>query len=101
MKKIILPILLLAASSAAAGLDDEYLNEPEPLSRFENVGGASDTGYESSFGKQYEYDMNSISDQIRYEMDPGAQIRDDVYEDINPYREMEEDLGQKGGGILP
>ncbi|MFA7455311.1 MAG: hypothetical protein WCZ10_12695 [Desulfobulbaceae bacterium] len=101
MNKIILPILLLAASSAVAGLDDEYLNEPEPLSRFENAGGSSDTGYKSSFGKRYEYDMNSTADQMRYEQDTGAQLRDDVYKDINPYREMEEDLGQKGGGILP
>jgi len=88
---------MLAASSVAG----VFADDPEPLSRFENAGGSSDTGYKSSFGKRYEYDMNSISDQMRYEMDPGAQMRDEVYKDINPYREMEEDLGEKGGGYLP
>jgi hypothetical protein len=52
--------------------------------------------YKSRYGNEYEYDLSRPSDQIRYETDVRAQMRDEL--DIDPRREIERDLGQFGGG---
>jgi hypothetical protein len=50
--------------------------------------------YESTSGTRYKYDLSKPSDQIKYEVDPAAQLRDS----INPRVEMDRDLWQYGGG---
>ena len=53
--------------------------------------------YRSSSGARYQYDLSNPGDQIRYEVDVGAQLRDSV----SPRRELDVGLGQHGGGIEP
>lgn len=55
-------------------------------------------GYKSRFGSEYEYDLSKPTDQIRYEVDVGAQMRDEM--DVDPRREIEQDMGQYGGGKI-
>jgi len=69
-----------------------------PGSRSIGISGDRSEGYESSFGNRYEYDLSKPGDRIRYEVDPAAQIRDSV--DVNPVREVEQSIGQHGGGVL-
>jgi hypothetical protein len=54
------------------------------------------SNYESRFGNEYQYDLSRPSDQLRYETDVRAQMRDEL--DTDPRRELERDLGQHGGG---
>jgi hypothetical protein len=54
--------------------------------------------YKSIVGNEYEYDLSKPSDQIKYEVDVGAQMRDEM--DIDPRREIEQDMGQHGGGKI-
>jgi hypothetical protein len=54
------------------------------------------SNYKSKFGNEYEYDLSRPADQIRYENDIRAQMRDEL--DVDPRREIERDLGQYGGG---
>ncbi|WP_289022734.1 hypothetical protein [Desulfobacter postgatei] len=53
--------------------------------------------YESSFGNNYQYDLNSPSDRVEYSVDPAAQLRDSI--DVNPTRELESGIGENGGGV--
>ena len=56
------------------------------------------SGYNSSFGNTYEYDLNNPSDRARYRADPKAKLRDRL--NINPRRRIERNIGQYGSGIL-
>ena len=56
------------------------------------------SGYRSSFGNTYEYDLSNPSDRVRYGADPAAKLRDRL--DINPQRRIERNIGQYGGGAL-
>ena len=58
-------------------------------------------GYKSAAGVRYKYDLNRPTDQIRYETDVGAQLRDERDSwTKSPYRELQEELyGQRGGGV--
>ncbi|HYN54368.1 MAG TPA: hypothetical protein VES38_06660 [Methylotenera sp.] len=78
MKFTLLALLLLSLNVAAR----EY--------------NAEEGKYKSRFGNEYEYDLSKPSDQIRYETDTRAQMRDEL--DVDPRREIERDLGQHGGG---
>jgi TPR repeat protein len=53
--------------------------------------------YRGSSGTQYQYDLSKPGDQIRYEVDPAAQLRDGL--SVDPRRDLDRDLGQVGGGI--
>lgn len=55
----------------------------------------NDTGYRSSFGSTYQYDLNRPMDQLRYSVDMGAQLKDS----IDPRVELDRSMGQYGGGI--
>lgn len=44
-------------------------------------------------------DLSKPVDQIYYSVDPSAQLMDELYKPIKPSVELEEFLGQKGGGI--
>jgi hypothetical protein len=56
------------------------------------------SGYSSSFGNKYKYDLNRPLDRLRYNIDPKAKLRDRL--DINPQRRIEQNTGQYGGGVL-
>jgi len=58
----------------------------------------NDDAYEGPSGKRYEYDLSDPVDQIMYEVDPAAKIRDSV--DPDPRRDLDRDLGRPGGGAL-
>ncbi len=83
MKKIILLaiIALLIAFPAIAWSDNNNDDNKE-------------YPYESTSGTRYKYDLSNPSDRIRYEVDPGAQLRDSV----NPRVDIDRGLGQYGGG---
>jgi hypothetical protein len=59
--------------------------------------GNSNYMYKGSSGTQYQYDLSRPSDQIRYEVDVRAQMRDEL--SVDPRRELDQGLGQYGGGI--
>lgn len=76
-KLTIAVVLFLCFSSAAyAENEDEYK-------------------YKSSAGNQYKYDLSKPQDQIKYGVDPNAQLHDK----INPRVDIDRGLGQHGGGI--
>jgi hypothetical protein len=86
MKKLFLFLMIFSSHSFAwdnPDIDKKYNREGK---------------YESRFGNEYEYDLSKPSDQIKYETDTRAQMRDEL--DIDPRREIERDLGQHGGGKL-
>lgn len=58
-----------------------------------------DGGYRGTSGKQYQYDLSKPSDQLRYSVDPDAQLHDSI--NIDPRVELDRGLGQYGGGIQP
>lgn len=53
--------------------------------------------YRGSSGTQYQYDLSKPSDQVRYGVDPAAQLRDGI--SVDPRREIDQSIGQQGGGI--
>lgn len=53
--------------------------------------------YQGSSGAKYKYDLNRPGDQIRYSLDPAAQLRDST--NIDPRRGIDRSLGQQGGGV--
>jgi hypothetical protein len=52
--------------------------------------------YRGSSGALYNYDLSNPSDQLRYSVDPGAQLRDSI--NVDPRIELDRSLGQYGGG---
>jgi len=57
----------------------------------------STSRYQGSSGAGYQYDLNNPADQLRYGVDPMAQLRDSI--SVDPRVEMDRSLGQQGGGI--
>ncbi len=54
----------------------------------------SEYKYESSSGTKYKYDLSNPSDRLLYEVDPAAQLMDE----INPMVDIDRGLDQYGGG---
>jgi TPR repeat protein len=71
-----------------------YKYKPPTLSYDSNTS----SGYRSSFGSTYEYDLSKPLDRQRYRVDPKAKLRDRL--GINPQRRIERNIGQYGGGVL-
>ncbi len=59
--------------------------------------GSNNSGYESSSGTQYEYDLTNPGDRNRYSTDLDAQRRDQMSLDLD--RNKDRRSGQYGGGI--
>lgn len=59
---------------------------------------ATSPTYRGTSGLGYQYDLSKPSDQIRYETDINAQIRDSL--DARPQRDIDKYMGQSGGGVL-
>lgn len=55
------------------------------------------TGYSSSTGTNYQYDLSNPTEQLRYSIDLDAQMRDARSLDLN--RNLDRGMGQYGGGI--
>jgi hypothetical protein len=53
--------------------------------------------YRGSSGALYQYDLSKPTDQLRYGVDPGAQLRDSI--NVDPRIELDRSLGQYGGGV--
>ena len=56
-----------------------------------------DPVYQGSSGALYRYDLSSPSDQLRYSVDPQAQLRDSI--NVDPRVGIDRSLGQYGGGV--
>jgi hypothetical protein len=50
--------------------------------------------YESNTGTRYKYDLSNPADRVMYDVDPAAQIMDEV----NPMVDIDRETGQYGGG---
>jgi 1,4-alpha-glucan branching enzyme len=70
------------------GWDNETFTQKKEIERNKQY------PYESTTGTRYQYDLTKPGDQIRYKVDPAAQIRDNV----NPRVEIDRQLHQYGGG---
>jgi hypothetical protein len=64
-----------------------------------SVRGPAGTGYRGLSGTSYKYDLSDPGQQMRYEMDPMAQMHDSI--SIDPRRDIDRSIGQYGGGIGP
>jgi len=82
-------LLILVGSGAAFAWD--YSNDP-----YDQYGNPN-YRYQGSSGTQYQYDLSRPADQLRYELDLGAQMRDEL--SVDPRRDLDRDLDQWGGGI--
>ena len=86
--KSVMTTLLVSASmiSAVYAYDDSpYRDNGEPNYR-----------YESYTGTKYQYDLSDPMDRIDYSLDLDAQMRDRI--NPNPMIDMDQDMGQIGGG---
>jgi hypothetical protein len=104
MKKIVTLVsagLLLVSPISAFSQYDGYNNDEDSDDSYGYEKSYDrddeDRGYESSFGRRYEYDLSDPSDQIMYEVDPNAQLRDSI--DVDPTRDLERSIGEYGGGV--
>lgn len=62
-----------------------------------NARATREAGYRGLSGTSYRYDLSDPGQQMRYEMDPMAQMRDSI--SIDPRRDIDRSIGQFGGGI--
>ena len=93
----ILSIAGEAASIATEGLPSPTYNSVTP--RFKsNSNSNNSSGYKSSYGNIYKYDLSKQSDRIKYQSDPAAKLLDSIGSQY--IREMENNLGEFGGGIF-
>jgi len=89
MKNLAVIVLLsLASVSAFSG---EYNNKQQ-----NNSNNQRDNSYQGYSGQKYQYDLNNQADNLRYQLDPNAQIRDEL--NANPKADIDRSLGQRGGG---
>jgi hypothetical protein len=57
----------------------------------------ADHPYQGASGARYRYDLSNPSDSLRYGIDPMSQLHDSI--SIDPRREIDQSLGQRGAGI--
>lgn len=94
MKYALLTLLAATVVNPVLAWNDPYNPYGSNMSQSDS---SNQYPYKSSSGTQYQYDLSRPSDQLRYEMDLGAQMRDEL--SVNPRRDLDRDLGQYGGGI--
>mgnify|MGYP006976396917 CR=1 FL=1 len=103
---------LQALGNTASGLANQFQQQSQsytpptiqPVSPYTNsynpYGGSifnNNSGYNSSSGTRYQYDLSNPSDRLRYSTDLDAQRRDQM--NLNPSRKLDQGIGQFGGGI--
>jgi len=88
----------LSAPTAAAA--DSLFGSPSSTSTSRSSSNPAranaDYPYRGSSGMSYQYDLSRPQDQIRYDIDPRAQIRDSI--SVDPRRDLDRSMGQVGGG---
>lgn len=60
-------------------------------------GSSNQSGYESSSGNRYQYNLSDPGDSIEYELDSSAQRRDRM--NVDPTVDIDRGLNEHGGGI--
>ena len=86
-------ILLLTIPFLSACGSSGYTN-----SFYSSSNSSSSSGYKSSLGNTYQYDLSNPVDKRKYQSDPKAKLRDRT---TNQYmKALESILGQSGGGIF-
>ncbi|WP_430754816.1 hypothetical protein [Magnetovirga frankeli] len=90
-RNIMMAVGLIATTVSLPAIAWDYSNDPYDSS------GNPNYRYQGSGGTQYQYDLSRPSDQIRYETDVRAQMRDEL--SVDPRRELDQGLGRYGGGI--
>ena len=88
----VLSSLILFSGVTFAQVSWDWRNPNGPQPGFDNP------TYRGSSGAQYQYDLSKPRDQARYEIDPRAQLRDEL--SVDPRRDLDRDFGQRGAGIL-
>jgi hypothetical protein len=93
--RYLLPVCLVVTfvgilPSLSTAFDDPYNQQPYVNS------GQPNYRYKSYTGKEYQYDLSRPQDQLRYDLDLGAQMRDEL--NVDPRIELDRGLGQYGGG---
>lgn len=96
MKKTIIAVsLCLVASPCFAFMNDVASQQENQHTQI-----LQPKVYESSTGNQYKYDLSKPSDQIRYSVDPSAQLHDSINMPVHPSTDIDRSLGQHGGGYI-
>jgi len=70
---------------------------PSRSTSYSNSTNSNSNGYRGPSGQRYQYDLSKPGDQIRYETDPAAQLRDEL--NVDPRQEVDEYMGVSGGGV--
>ncbi|SFG33467.1 hypothetical protein SAMN05518801_11755 [Novosphingobium sp. CF614] len=91
-------------SSAPTQRGSDYGPAHRPVDEASGMGsvsarGTGGAGYRGLSGSSYKYDLSDPGQQMRYEMDPMAQMQDSI--SIDPRRDIDRSIGQYGGGIEP
>ena len=95
--------ILLSAAQAYAGCLGTVVNGRCMGTYVDNpnvgVGSSqkSSSGYSSSSGNRYQYDLSNPGDRTGYSIDLDAQRRDKM--NLDPSRNIDRGVGQFGGGI--
>lgn len=56
--------------------------------------------YKSFMGNEYKYDLSKPMDRLNYSMDMDAQMNDKLNKPLTPTVEIDESMGQYGGGLI-
>jgi hypothetical protein len=97
MKKIIAAATLSVILSSAYADDYNYGSESSQNDSSYGSDSSQSSGYKSTSGTRYQYDMSDPSDSSEYTMDVDAQIRDKL--SVDPSRSLDQGFGENGGGI--
>lgn len=90
MKRMLITAAIFLLPTTAVLASDNQQNDPYKSS------GDPNYRYRSSTGTEYQYDLSKPNDQVRYEVDVKAKMRDEL--NVDPRREIDQGLGQHGGG---
>jgi hypothetical protein len=87
-------------SAGSISLRRHMLDQPSASRAFleqQRLAASSGHLYRGASGAKYRYDLGNPSDNLRYSVDSMTQLRDSM--SIDPRREMDQSIGQYGGGI--
>tara|TARA_Y100001960_G_scaffold68919_1_gene72955 strand:- start:81 stop:1532 length:1452 start_codon:yes stop_codon:yes gene_type:complete len=89
---------LNAFADGLNGTSNAYRYRPPTSSYNSYTPSNAPSGYRSSMGSRYQYDLSKPLDRLRYRIDPKAKLRDRL--DVNPQRRIERLKREYGGGVL-
>jgi hypothetical protein len=91
MRHLMMLLLVFGFSTVLYSDDDDFYSD-QPY----DSSGQPNYRYKGLSGKRYQYDLNNPADQIRYEVDPAAQLRDSI--NVDPRIELDQGMDVWGGG---